>query len=57
MAAPKRFEMTAREKQIEEFYLGVLGRAIAAQEDSDRMHRVELRMLAAELAAERKRRK
>jgi hypothetical protein len=42
----ERYAMTQREKIIEEFYIGLVGRIIAAKDDENRKLRSELKRLA-----------
>jgi hypothetical protein len=51
MAAPKRFDMTPREKQIEELYLGMIARILQAREDEAKMYRHEITTLADRILA------
>jgi hypothetical protein len=46
MAAPVRYEMTAREKQIEELYLGIIARILQAKDDEAKQYRHEITHLA-----------
>ncbi len=42
----KRYAMTPREKVIEEFYIGLIGRVIAAKDDEAEKLRAQLKQLA-----------